>query len=131
MPTFSAYMSVYNDVDILARVLPPLQGRIDELVIVDGGYDWMEEYLRGIGKDPSRSDAGLYRLVEESGIPYRCINKVWKNEIEKRTAGYAACTTDYVFRVDADEVSFFPRRRDRALRVGRGRRRRNGAADVR
>lgn len=107
MPTIDAYLSVYNDFDLVETVLSRLKGMIRELVVVDGGYEWMLPYLIATGKDPQRSDDEFYRKLEASGLNWRAVNGVWANEIEKRKAGYEACTSDYVLRVDADEVSFF------------------------
>ncbi|MDR7036506.1 hypothetical protein J2X36_001247 [Methylobacterium sp. BE186] len=107
MTSFSAYLSIYNDWDLLGPALASMKGRIQELVVVDGAYEWMVPYLQAVGKDPLRSDPALYEIIETSGIPARFINRCWANEPEKRIAGYAACQTDYVFRVDADEILFF------------------------
>jgi tetratricopeptide (TPR) repeat protein len=42
---FSAYLSVYNDWDILEPALRSIRPFVDELVVVDGGYRWMAEFL--------------------------------------------------------------------------------------
>ena len=104
---FSAYLSVYNDWDLLAPALLSIASYVDELVVVDGAYEWMVPYLEAIGSDPLRSDARVYAALDASGIHYRTINGTWKNEAEKRVAGYEACIHRYVYRIDADEVLFF------------------------
>ncbi len=104
---FSAYLSVYNDWDILEVALRSIADHVDELVVVDGAYDWMAPYLVATGNDPSRSDERVYDIIRASGIPFRCINRTWGNELEKRRAGYESCTNRFVFRIDADEVLFF------------------------
>src|SRR5262245_60159410 len=104
---FSAYLSVYNDWDILASALRSVASHVDELVVVDGAYGWMLPYLTMRGVDPLRSAPRLYAAIEASGIPFRVISRIWKNEIEKRQTGYDACTHDYIYRVDADEILFF------------------------
>ena len=103
----SAYLQVYNDWSILPQALASLKGWIDELIVVDGAYEWMIPFLSAIGRDPTKSEAPLYDVLNESGIPYRAIQQVWPNQVEKRIAGYQACTHDHIFRVDADEI-FFP-----------------------
>jgi hypothetical protein len=104
---FSAYLSIYNDWDILPSALRSVASHVDELVVVDGAYDWMVPYLRMLGIDPKRSDARVYAAVEASGIPFRVVSRTWKNEPEKRQSGYEACSHDYIYRVDADEIMFF------------------------
>jgi hypothetical protein len=109
---FSAYLSIYNDWDILAPALASVADYVDELVVVDGAYDWMSPYLTATGSDPTRSNAAVYAAIAKAGIPYRIINRTWRDESEKRCAGFEACSHRYIFRLDADEVLFFD---DRAL----------------
>jgi hypothetical protein len=104
---FSAYLSIYNDWDILPASLRSVASHVDELVVVDGAYEWMVPYLTMLGIDPLRSDPRVYAALEASGIPFRVISENWKSEPEKRQAGYEACTHDYIYRVDADEVMYF------------------------
>ncbi len=108
MPTkLSAYLQIYNDWDFLAPMLRSIAPYVDELVVVDGAYAWMADFLERSGRNPLRSDARVFDALEDSRIPYRVITKLWKNEIEKRMAGYTACEGRYVLRIDADEVMFF------------------------
>ena len=44
---FSAYLSIYNDWDILAWTLRSIASYVDELVVVDGAYEWMAPDLKG------------------------------------------------------------------------------------
>jgi len=104
---FSAYLSIYNDWDILPWTLRSIAPYIDELVVVDGAYRWMAPYARAIGNDPLKSDQRVYQALEGSGVPFRVISELWPTEIEKRKAGYLACRHRYRFRVDADEIYFF------------------------
>jgi hypothetical protein len=103
----SVYLSIFNDTDILPHTLRAIAPYVDELIVVDGGYDWMRPYFEGLGQDPEHSCDALYDIVEASGINYRTITRTWASEAEKRMAGYEACTNRYAFRVDADEVPFF------------------------
>jgi len=104
---FSAYLSIYNDWDLLEVALKSIADHVDELIVVDGAYEWMAPYLVATGTEPSRSDERVYDIIRDSGIPFRCINRTWGNELEKRRAGYEACAHRFVFRIDADEVLFF------------------------
>ena len=102
----SAYLSIFNDWDILPYALRSVAAYVDELIVVDGGYDWMVPILSAVGRSSVRSDDRVYEALESCGIPYRAICRTWANELEKRLAGYAACKHDLVLRVDADEVLF-------------------------
>jgi hypothetical protein len=103
---FSAYLTVYNDSEFLLPALRSIAPYVDELVIVDGAYAWLAPYLSALGHDVARSDERVYDAIQSSGIPYRVISRVWDNQIEKRLAGYAACTRRHILRIDADEILF-------------------------
>lgn len=103
----SAYLSIYNDWDILKEALASIRPYIDELVVVDGAYDWMEPLIIAMGGNPSKSKEEVYQVIENCGIPYKVISRTWSNELEKRMVGYDSCSHRYRFRVDADEVYFF------------------------
>jgi hypothetical protein len=107
---FSAYLTVYNDWEFLLPALQSIAPYVDELVVVDGAYEWLAPYLSAFGQDVTRSDRRVYEAIEESGIPFRVISQVWANQIEKRAAGYAACTRRHVMRIDADEIVHFDAR---------------------
>jgi len=115
---FSAYLSVYNDWDILEPALRSINPFVDELVVVDGGYEWMAPYLQGIGRDPGKSDHRVYDAIEAAGIPFRIISGVWKSETDKRRAGFHSCRHRFIYRVDADEVFFFNDNLDAFLLAG-------------
>ena len=113
IPKISAYLSIYNDSDILDAALNSIRPYVDELIVIDGAYEWMAPFLRASGRDPERSDESVYEKLRSSGIPYKIISKVWKNEVEKRIFGFSETKNRYVMRIDADEVIFFD---DAALR---------------
>jgi hypothetical protein len=104
---FSAYLTIYNDWEFLEQVLRSIAPYIDELVVVDGAFEWMAPYLTAMGQNPHKSDPRVYDIVAASGIPYRIISEVWANEVEKRAAGYRACQGPYACRIDSDEIMFF------------------------
>ena len=114
----SAYLSVYNDWDILEPALRSIKPFVDELVVVDGGYKWMAGFLDATGRDPEKSDPRVYQAIEAAGIPFRVISRVWENEIEKRLAGYMACKHRFIYRVDADEIMHFDENLEAFLRAG-------------
>jgi hypothetical protein len=98
---------MFNDWSILPYTLHSLIGIVYEIVILDGCYEWMEIYLTALGRDPTRSDERVYDAVRASGIPFKVVDGVWPDQLEKQIAGYRACTHDWIFRIDADEVFFF------------------------
>lgn len=107
LPKISAYLSIYNDADILEISLRSIANYVDELIVVDGAYIWMAPIIESTGRNPMKSDNFVYEKIQASGIPFKVINRIWKNEVEKRMAGYEATSHQYVMRIDADEVLFF------------------------
>lgn len=99
----SGYLSVFNDWDLLPATLESVTPFLDELVVVDGAYRWMEPLLASQGIDAARSDQRVYSALETSSCPVRVINATWADELEKRTAGFDACNRRWVLRIDADE----------------------------
>ena len=103
----TGYLQIYNDWSRLEVSLRSLAQHLDEIVVVDGAYDWMKEYAQGIGWDPEKSQKEVYDILDKVGIPYRAIQRTWRNQLEKRIAGYDACKSRYALRIDADEVLTF------------------------
>ncbi len=103
---FSAYLTLYEDWELLQPSLASIVPFIDELVVVDGAYAWMAGFLQAVGKDPACSSPRVYDQLANLSIPLRIITGIWNSEEEKRVAGYNACTHRFVYRVDADEIVF-------------------------
>ena len=103
---FSAYLSLYEDWELLRPSVESMLPFIDELVVVDGAYDWMAHFVRAVGKDPACSSPRVYEQLANLGIPLNIITGTWANEHAKRTAGYEACTHRHIFAIDADEFEF-------------------------
>ena len=106
MPRFSAYLSIYEDWEFVEPSLKSIAPLLDELVVVDGAYRWMANYVRANGRDPERSNRKVYDALSRCGVPLKVINGTWNDEFEKRAAGYSACKNAYIFRVDSDEIVF-------------------------
>jgi hypothetical protein len=104
LPGISAYLSIYNDWSMLDKVLQNIKPFVNELIVVDGAYKWQAKHLSGLGKDPLTSSKDLYQILDDSGLSYKVIKDTWSNEVEKRLAGYEACTSRYIMRIDADEI---------------------------
>lgn len=102
----SAYISLFDDWDLLPAVLAQIAPRVDEIVVVDGAYRWMAPLLQAAGRDPARSDPRVFDALAPWAGKIRLIDGVWADEPAKRAAGFDACRHRWVWRVDADEVLF-------------------------
>jgi hypothetical protein len=111
----SSYISIFDDWDLLKPSLWSIEELVDEIVVVDGAYDWMAPYLRTTRRDPTRSHDEVYDILASFGKKVRVVNRLWRNETEKRQAGYAACQGRYILRNDADEVLFWDQARFEAF----------------
>ncbi|MBV9785992.1 MAG: hypothetical protein JO264_19495 [Acidisphaera sp.] len=103
----SAYLSIFDDWEMVGPALATIVPYVDEIVVVDGAYEWMEPFFAARGRDPRFSLPQVREALGPFGDLVRIINQLWKNEPEKRQAGYAACRNRHIFRVDADEILFF------------------------
>lgn len=102
----SAYMSIFDDWDILPDALAAVAPYVDEIVIVDGAYCWMAPMLRANGRDPHHSLPEVAACFSPYLGKLRVVSGLWDDEMDKRSAGYAACRGRYVLRFDADEIMF-------------------------
>jgi hypothetical protein len=107
----SAYLSIYNDWDILREAIASIVPYVSEIVVVDGAYEWMTPYLDAIGQLHDRSEPRGLEVMREIAathdVAVKTVRGVWSNEMEKRIAGYSACAGRFVFRIDADEIFQF------------------------
>lgn len=102
----SAYLSIFDDWELLAPAIATIAPYVDEIIVVDGAYIWLAGFIARTGRDPSRSVDAVYDALRPFEAKLRYINGTWANELEKRMAGYAACRNRYIYRVDADEILF-------------------------
>lgn len=100
----SSYLSIFDDWNLLKPSLWSVMDRVDEIVVVDGAYEWMAPAFTAFGRDARRSKIEVYDVLSSFGKKVRIINGLWKNESQKRQAGYEACTNRYIVRHDADEI---------------------------
>jgi hypothetical protein len=103
----SSYISIFDDWDLLQPSLASVAPIVDEIVVVDGAYEWMTPYLDTVTRKASRSRDEVYDVLATFGKKIRVINGVWRHETHKRQMGYEACAGRYVLRNDADEVMFW------------------------
>jgi hypothetical protein len=104
-PRLSAYLSIFDDWDFLPDVLKSVDSIADEIVVVDGGYDWIAPHLGN--RDPARSRDEVYDALAPYSAKTKIIQRTWQDEFEKRRAGFLSCSSRYVMRFDADEINFF------------------------
>lgn len=101
----SAYLSIFDDWDALPEVLRSVDTIADEIVVIDGAYDWIAPQLGA--RDPTRSSDEVYDALAPYAAKLKVVRGTWADEFEKRRAGFQACSHRYVMRFDADEVNFF------------------------
>ena len=108
-PTISACVIMHDDYDALQEALSSVIDIVDEIVVVDGAYEWIAPFLEAVGRDPSRSEDDALRIVEgmRAVKPVVYVCGVWRNELEKRIAAYERCSGDFVYLIDSDEIHAF------------------------
>lgn len=104
----SAYFVLYRDFELLSHSIDAIYDLVDEIILVDGAYDWVVEFYGGLHvTEPASSSIGL---VQFRGRPLLWAPKVkyiyrsWKDEYEKRQAGYEAASGDLVIPLDMDDL---------------------------
>jgi hypothetical protein len=100
----SGYLSIFDDWDILPEALKSIDPFVDEIVVVDGAYDWIAPFLDG--RDGKRSRDEVYDALAPYSGKIRVIQQTWTDEVQKRMAGFEACAGRWILRHDADEVFF-------------------------
>lgn len=95
---------IHNDSSLLEQTLLSVKDYIDELVIVDGAYEWVAPFCELNGEDPEKSTDNLIRIVEKSKIPYKYYSGVWGSETHKRKFSIDIVESDYIMLVDSDEL---------------------------
>ncbi len=101
----SGYLNIFDDWEILPEALASIDDLVDEIVVVDGPYEWMTPFVARA--DVTRSRDEVYDALAPFQRKLKLHRQVWADETQKRQAGYELCSGRYVLRHDADEV-FFP-----------------------
>lgn len=102
----SSYISLFDDWELLEASLKSIDPLVEEIVVVDGAYNWMRPSFGSSRRDVTRSLDPVYDVLSTFGGKVRVITGVWENELEKRVAGFEACSNRHVFRHDADEILY-------------------------
>lgn len=103
----SALISFYNDFDFFDDVFRTLADWVDEIVILDGPFEWAVDLLKYLGEyyDEKSLPRELRAYAGHPKVTY--VYRLWRDEREKRIFGYEACRHDLVLLVDADEIIRF------------------------
>ena len=115
----SAYVSIFDDWQLLDAALSSIAPLVDEIVVVDGAYEWLAPHLAK-GRDPARPDARVRDALAPFARKVRVVEGVWRDEAHKRAAGFEAARGRWVLRADADEVLFPNAEWERFLGSGKG-----------
>jgi hypothetical protein len=100
----SAYIILHQDLDFLAHAIKSIYDHADEIVVVDGAYEWIAPFLAQAGEDPEKSAPALFDILEPFSAKIRYFSGLWRDELHKRSFGFAQCTGDVIIRFDADEI---------------------------
>lgn len=103
----SAYLIVHADDDFLRDALATVYDRVDEIVVVDGAYEWVAPFFARAGLDPGRSPESTHAALAPFARKIRYFDGVWRDELHKRGFAFAQCSGEVVFRIDADELFEF------------------------
>ena len=102
------YISFYNDLDFLEHILEGIHTYMNEIVIVDGPFNYCIDNLKSFNlyyNEENKPDR-LTVLLDKYKDKIKYYYKHWENEKEKRMFGYEMCTTDLVMLVDSDEFYY-------------------------
>ena len=104
--SISALMSIHQDNQYLVTVLEQIYDLVDEIVMLDGPFQWLLDYYQELPLDhSSHLSRILFRgkpLLEHTKIKHH--HRIWRNDFEKRAYGYKACASELVLVVDSDEL---------------------------
>lgn len=119
----SACVVVYQDPDIMRAALRAIEPVVDQIVVVDGPYEWLLPFLPRRQRGGWQSDDATLGVIDEFSPTgkVKYLSGVWKNELAKREFAFDACDHDVVYLVDADEIHRLDDREvERFLSSGKG-----------
>lgn len=107
--SISCYLSIYNDFDFIENILDKINDYINEIIIVDGPYNYCLTTLKDINYfyDETNLPLELEDFIKKYGNKVKYFYGIWNNEKEKRMFGYDKCSSNYVLIVDSDEFYHF------------------------
>jgi len=104
----SCYINLYNDFYLLDYIIPQLVSFVDEIVIVDGPYEWCIESFKQAGVYYDAYPPEIQRLIGQYPSTIKYSYRIFKDEYEKRVYGYNQCTHDLILLIDSDELLYLP-----------------------
>jgi len=108
MEKISCYISFYNDLDFLEDILDGINNYMNEIVIIDGPYEYCVEKLKNFNLyyDENSKPEKLTIILDKYKDKVKYYYSHWKDEKEKRIFGYDKCTNEIVILVDSDEFYY-------------------------
>jgi hypothetical protein len=99
LTSISVYLIVYNDYDHLAAALSSVAEFADEIVVVDGAYEWLSPLIALLGLPLERSCDECTDVLHSStyASKIRYFSGIWKTESHKRAFAYERCSKDLVY----------------------------------
>jgi hypothetical protein len=104
----SVYIQLYHDLDFLDDILKLIDNNVDEIIIVDGPFNYCLDFLKKVNLfyEENNKPERLQNIIKNNPkIKY--YYNIWNNEKEKRIFGYEKCNNDIVLLVDSDEFFVF------------------------
>ena len=98
------YISIYSDYGFLDLVLNLLNQTMDEIVIVDGPFEYCISTLKKLNLYYDENNSPIKSIISKYGNKIKYFYKHFKDEKEKRIFGYEQCSTDIVMLADSDEI---------------------------
>jgi hypothetical protein len=102
----SCYINLYNDFYLLNYIIPQLIDIVDEILIVDGPYQWCIEPFKQAGVYYEANPPEIQQLMNQYQDKIKYTYHVFQDEHEKRLYGYNQCTYDCILLIDSDELLY-------------------------
>jgi len=100
----SCYIIIYSDYGFLDLLLTILYKNMDEIIIVDGPFDYCTPILKKLNLYYEEENSPIKSILNNYGGKIKYFYKNFKNEKEKRIFGYNQCSGDVVLLADSDEL---------------------------
>ena len=105
----SVYIILYFDLDFLHDIISKIYHFVDEIIIVDGPYNYCLDTLKELNLlyNEDNKPEELVKILNDYSAKIKYFYDVWENEKEKRMFGYKECSNELVLLVDGDEFFVF------------------------
>jgi len=100
----SCYIILYSDYGFLDLLLEILNNNIDEIVIIDGPYNYCVPILKKLNLYYEQDNSPIKIFLNKYTSKIKYFYKHFENEKEKRIFGYEQCTGDIILLADTDEI---------------------------